>query len=43
MRDGVQEEVDMGDLNKRIYQMVEERKKEEEEEYGKKIKAKMAK
>ena len=43
MRDGVQEEVDMGDLNKRIYQMVEERKKEEEDEYGKKIKAKMAK
>jgi len=43
MRDGVQEEIEVDDLNKKIYQMVQERRKEEEEEYGKKIKAKMDK
>jgi histidyl-tRNA synthetase len=42
MRDGVQETVELDDLNERLLNMVDERTKEEEE-YGKKVKTKMAK
>ena len=41
MRDGVQETVELDDLNKRVYEMVEERLKEQEEDRGKKVKTKV--